>query len=132
MSSKTIIERLSVAYLVGLVLLMVIPIGNGSGVDAKMNNIFIVGYRGDYILHCMVYLPWMFVGRILYRSKLHAVLWCVIGLIAVSALEYIQMLLPYRGFNINDLVAGIIGVLFSCVVMFSSLKIQRRLGTNWL
>ena len=123
--NQIIFKRVSLLYLIGLLLLMVIPIGNGSGVSAKVNNIFIVGYRGDYILHCLIYLPWVFVGKFLCNNKISSLLWFIAGAISAVGLEYIQMLLPYRGFNINDLIAGVIGVLVSFFMALLISQLQK-------
>lgn len=110
MSMKKI---LSYIFLISLILLMVIPIGNTTSL---INNTFTIGLRGDYLLHALIYLPWMFVGRLLFGVKHNRYLWFAVGLVTVLALEYIQMLLPYRGFNVNDIIAGLIGVLLSFVI----------------
>lgn len=107
------IRVLAYLYLVVLFLLMVIPIGNGT----LITDIYIINYRGDYILHCLVYLPWMFAGKIILGKRLNTLGWLALGAATAAALEYIQMLLPYRGFNINDLVAGVIGVVVSYIAI---------------
>lgn len=111
-------------FLVFLIILMIIPIGNTTSL---INNTFVIGFRGDYILHTLIYLPWMFVGRLLLDYKLNTYLWLVLGLIMIFGLEYIQILLPYRGFNINDIIAGAIGVILSFVISaFTKLKIRLK------
>ncbi len=112
---------LGVLFIVSLLLLMVIPIGNTTSL---INNTFTIGLRGDYLLHALIYLPWMFVGRLLFGVKHNRYLWFAVGLVTVLALEYIQMLLPYRGFNVNDIIAGLIGVV-SSLVMSSIIKSKK-------
>lgn len=99
---------MSVAFLLFIILLMTVPIGNGN-----INNTFVVGLRADYIIHCILFLPWLWIGQMMFAQKLKHLLWSIIGIITVVALESIQILLPYRGFNINDIIAGIIGILLS-------------------
>lgn len=67
----------------------------------------------------------MYVGDILHKDRLNLGLWFIIGVLTVIGLEYIQMLLPYRGFNINDLVAGIIGIVMSYFIMLFTIKSQK-------
>lgn len=97
-----------VIFLICLILLMVLPFDN-----KEVNKTFIGGLRGDYFSHGVIYLPWLWVGQILFGQKLKFSYWLFIGILVVIALEYIQMLLPYRSFNINDMIVGIIGVLLS-------------------
>lgn len=93
------------AYLVALLLLMWAPVGV---LGVPLNN-FVFGIRMDHLLHASVYLPCVFflmdfkLLQPLVRSWLVAV---VIGLTA----ETVQYFLPYRGFDINDMVANFLGV----------------------
>lgn len=89
---------------------MVIPI------DSSANNTFVAGFRGDYVIHLMIYLPWMFIRRMTFEERVGKLCWLGIGVLTVLALEYIQMLLPYRGFNVNDIIAGLIGVVLSFAI----------------
>ncbi len=103
MTKKRGVVRL---YLVLVVLLMVLPFG-----DVNINDTFVVGFRLDYIVHFVIYMPWMFLC-----GKRWSLLWLLCGVAVVIALECVQWFLPYRGFNINDIIAGVIGVVISFVV----------------
>lgn len=104
-SSKSQIRRwLSVGYILLLMALMWLPLG---GMGIPMNN-FVLGIRIDHLYHAAVYLPavgllsplW---GRHLLFTWLGCLLLCIVT-------ESVQWLLPYRGFDINDLLANMIGV----------------------
>ncbi|MFR9597422.1 MAG: hypothetical protein SNH79_07605 [Rikenellaceae bacterium] len=110
---QKITKVIGLLFIISLILLMIIPIGNTTSL---INNTFTVGLRGDYLLHALIYLPWMFVGKLLFGVKLNKYIWFAVGLVTVLALEYIQMLLPYRGFNVNDIIAGLIGVVLSLII----------------
>lgn len=93
-------------YFVALVLLMWAPVG---GLGVPLDN-FVLGIRMDHLLHASVYIPCAFfladfplLARPLWRS------WLAALLIAVTT-ESVQWLLPYRGFDINDLIANFLGV----------------------
>ena len=45
-----------------------------------------------------------------YKNTLKATLLIIIGLLFAFGLEFIQYYLPYRAFNINDLIANGIGI----------------------
>lgn len=98
-------RRLRPWYLGLLLFLMWAPL---NGVGIPLDN-YILGLRADHLLHASVYLPCAlflidFTGR---KRPLLAWLASVgLGLLT----EGVQYLLPYRGFDINDLVANTIGV----------------------
>ncbi len=123
---QKLLKLLAVFYLIALALLMLVPIGNSS---TKLNDITILSLRGDYLVHVMVALPWMWVGRFIWREKFRCVWWFILGIIMIAAFELAQMCLPYRAFNINDLTAGVIGVimsLLSMVVLVRLIKFVRK------
>lgn len=70
---------------------------------------FVLGIRMDHLVHASVYLPcsWFILRR---RPWLLA---CGVGLLT----ESVQYLLPYRGFDINDLVANMLGVLLGWLIL---------------
>ncbi len=93
---------MAVLYFVALLLLMWLPL-NGVALD---NYVF--GLRADHLLHASVYLPCIFFLGQLAPLPVWA-LWLLslcIGLLT----EGVQYLLPYRGFDVNDLLANAIGV----------------------
>lgn len=92
-----------------LAILMWAPL-NGLGIP--LDN-YIFGLRADHLLHASVYLLcplflWDLYGRLRAKGQRWAV-WAsavVVGLLT----ESVQYLLPYRGFDVNDLVANTLGV----------------------
>lgn len=110
-----------VVFIVILALLMILPIGR-----VKINNVIVIGLRVDYLIHTLIYLPWMFVGNMVFGKNTRPVLWLMAGFITVVLLEYIQKLLPYRGFNVNDIIAGEIGVALSYLVNIIRVKINKK------
>lgn len=102
------VAAISRLYLLILIILMVIPTGN-----ANINDTFVLGFRGDHVVHCLVYMPWMIARSGISSKSINRYVWFIVGLVVVIGLEYIQMLLPYRAFNINDIVAGGVGLLLS-------------------
>ena len=106
------IKPLFYIYTVILVLIAVLPI-NSSG--SSINHTFIVSIRMDYLLHCAIFIPWMFLMRFysgvsFQDSILRPFLWIIAGLLFAMCTEMVQYLLPYRAFNINDLLANGLGV----------------------
>ncbi|MBR1835180.1 MAG: VanZ family protein [Bacteroidales bacterium] len=96
-------RKWSVVYFVLLAVLMWAPL-NGLGVP--LDN-YVFGLRLDHLLHGLVYLPCpFFVMDLLKRRK-----GMVLGVALLIGLftEFVQYLLPFRGFDINDMVANCLG-----------------------
>lgn len=90
-------------YLGAIFLLVVLPI-NSAG---ELNNITIISFRGDYFFHALLFVPWAFFRPVFRFANLH---WLLVGLLFAAGSEGIQYLLPYRAYNVNDLVANMLGV----------------------
>jgi len=113
-------KKLFRIYLICVLLLAVLPI-NSAG---ELNNITILKFRGDYFLHSLMLVPWMiFLPGI--NSKW--VGWLLSGLLFAALVEGIQYVLPYRAYNVNDLVANIVGVGIGGLIL---LMVQRYKGTK--
>lgn len=104
-------------YLAFLLVLMWAPM-NGMGIP--LNN-YVFGLRLDHLLHASVYLlcPWFLWHPMGKRP------WRVIGVAILigCCTESVQWLLPYRGFDINDMAANAIG----CIVGLAALLGTRKL-----
>ena len=95
-------------YFVALAFLMWAPL---NGVGIPLDN-YILGLRADHLLHASVYLPIALFLMDLAPRRRWWLLWlaaCAIGL----ATEWGQYVLPFRKFDINDMVANLIGVSMS-------------------
>ena len=91
-------------YCSAIILLVILPL-NKLG---EINNIFILQIRADYFLHFFLFIPWFFFFK---TFNLTIWLWLFAGLFFSAFAECIQYLLPYRAFNINDLIGNAMGVL---------------------
>lgn len=114
-------------YQIFLVLLAVLPI-NGSA-NSTLNHVFVVTIRLDYFLHCLVYIPlvtfaWIDKKMSLSRFSIEIILWIFGLLLFAFATEGIQYLLPYRAFNINDLLANGLGIIIGFVIIMVFVKMQ--------
>ena len=95
-------------YFAALAFLMWAPL---NGVGIPLDN-YILGLRADHPLHASVYLPIALFLMDLAPRRRWWLLWlaaCAIGL----ATEWGQYILPFRKFDINDMVANLIGVSIS-------------------
>ncbi|MBC2704220.1 VanZ family protein [Desulfobacula sp.] len=100
-------QKILTIYLMTLFLMMIIPLG---GVSAGLNNFSVLQLRLDYLVHGLVFVPLVILWRMRFPG--HPV-WLILagGIAIASGLEVIQYLLPYRAWNINDLVGNGAGVL---------------------
>jgi VanZ family protein len=111
--------KLFYLYIFFLILLSVLPI-NSAG--SSINHIFVVSIRLDYFLHCLVYVPlatftWFEKEINSFRTPIKAFGWIIILLLFAVVTEWIQYFLPYRAFNINDMIANTLGVMIGFVLI---------------
>jgi VanZ family protein len=111
--------KLFYCYLIVLILLSVLPI-NSTG--SSINHVFVVSIRLDYLLHCLVYIPLVFFAWIdkelnILKLPVKTVGWIIVIFAFAMVTEWIQFFLPYRAFNINDLVANALGVLIGFLII---------------
>lgn len=97
---------------------MWLPLG---GLNVRLDN-YVMGIRFDHLLHASVYLPCVWMLLPLTASKLPRSI--AVSLTLCMLTEWVQWLLPYRGFDINDLVANIVGVLIGVLPLL--LKRRQR------
>ena len=108
-------------YFACLLLLMWGPVG---ALGLQLNN-FVFGLRLDHLLHASVYLPCAFyLMDFGFLGRLRHAPW-LFGLLVAAVTESVQFLLPYRGFDINDLVANFLGVTVGWLV-FYAMKLKFR------
>lgn len=120
MSFKNNAKKVFFAYIIAIILMVVLPL-NSAG---ELNDIFILRFRADYLLHSALFIPWPLFGIFM---KKNTGLWIIYGLLFAVFSEGIQYFLPYRAFNINDLLANGMGVLLGSFfyLIFAILKKTR-------
>ena len=96
-------------YFFAIILLITLPI-NKSG---SLNDITVVHLRGDYFFHILTFIPWAFFGLVMKKNLW---IWMIPGLLFAFGTELLQLILPWRRFNINDLIANGAGVLLGTLI----------------
>ena len=123
-------NRLAGLYLLMLLTAALIPIGNET--QMLLSN-FTLHIRADYLVHALIYLP---LPVVLLLSRWgRRVGWMPVILLSMTVVvlfETVQMLIPYRSFNINDLIANGIGVLIGLLlfVFFGSRLLKITASTD--
>lgn len=102
LSTKTIF----ILYVIAVILLAILPLNS----SVSLNNITILRLRGDYFFHILLFAPWAFFRPVFNAGWLR---WVAAGLFFAAGSEGLQYLLPYRAYNVNDLLANVIGVALS-------------------
>jgi len=119
MSSKNIL----ISYLIVLILLVAAPL---NGLSTSLNNTTVIHLRLDYLMHALLFLPLAFLWRLSFPGhRLWLIL--IIGLFIAASMEGLQYLLPYRAWNINDLVSNGVGV----VLGTGAVKLRLLEGLGW-
>lgn len=97
-------------YFLCLAFLMWAPLGG-----VPLDN-FMLGLRMDHLLHASVFIPCSLFIYDLYKRK-----WAVWPTaVAIGVLtESVQALLPYRGFDINDMIANFLGVSLGWIIILT-------------
>lgn len=93
-------------YLLGVVVLAFVPFG---GVNVKLESVDVLSLRLDYLVHALVFIPLVPLWWLVWP---HHRLWQVLllGMVIAASAEVVQYIVPYRSFNINDMVANVLGV----------------------
>lgn len=114
-------------YFIAILLLITLPI-NTPGSKFYLNNITVVKIRGDYFFHALTFIPWAF---FMVAMKQRPWTWLVLGLIFSTGTELLQYLLPYRRFNINDLISNSLGILLGIgILIFLMNGLKQRQTTS--
>ena len=104
-----------------LILANVLPLGSSVNTASAKG----MGFRFDYLLHvlgCMA-LPLMLLidknnSQNLISNNAKTIHLLLVSLILVSAIEIIQILIPYRTFNYRDLISNISGFALGAFILF--------------
>ncbi|MFO8068227.1 MAG: VanZ family protein [Bacteroidales bacterium] len=79
-----------------------------------MNENHVLTLRWDYLLHALVYAPLPMLLAWQLKKRWPAVL---LSLALAAGFELMHAFLPYRGFNVNDLVANGVGVMMGIALL---------------
>ena len=113
-------QALTLSYGAVLVILAVIPRVEGAGIAVS-----------DWILHGLAY---GIFGGLLFGSSLDRNYWWAAGTAVAGAgffglaTEFLQMLIPYRSFEITDFIADSVGALVVVLALVAGIRIARSLG----
>ena len=110
--------RYFLLYLLFLILMAVLPL-NGSA-SVHLNDIYVFHLRLDFLLHSILFIPWVFLYAMSFRPAglSEKLLMIAAGLLMAFSTEGVQYFLSYRSYNINDLLSNFLGVLLGAIAFF--------------
>lgn len=106
----------------GLILLLVaLPLNGEDQLLGKLDDNYVLEIRLDYISHALLFIPWVLTRHFGWvhapRRFIHTIPSFVLSLSFAASCEFLQLLLPYRTFNINDLVANGLSILLGYLLL---------------
>ena len=105
-----------------VVVIAVLPL-NGTSIDT-LNNNYTFDIRWDYLIHGLLFIP---LYPLLFLASNDIVRkTMIIALSIVIITEGIQYFLPYRAFNLNDMLGNGIGMLVGVSSVFIINKIKNK------
>lgn len=119
------LKHLPLIYMLILLLLSTLPI-NGDDTNSILNNNYTLSIRWDYLVHAFVYIPMVPLLKIRLASQ-KTIKIILLSLTFAISLEAIQLLVPWRTFNVNDMASNTLGVGMGFLLL---LLIKRISGRN--
>ncbi|RCR67606.1 VanZ family protein [Larkinella punicea] len=110
-------------YTVCILLLVALPLNGEGQLLGNLNDNYVMEIRLDYLSHALLFIPWVLVGgygwELHHRNRIRIGLSYLLALTFAAFCEYLQLLLPYRTFNINDLVSNALGVTLGFLLLWA-------------
>ena len=108
-----IFKNLLILYLIAVFLMVIAPLG---GFATTLNSITVISLRLDYLLHALMFFPLMVLWRLGFP---YHPLWLILvgGFSMAIGMEGLQYLLPYRAYNVNDMLGNGAGILMGCLLV---------------
>lgn len=115
------LQKIFWLYTILIPILAILPL---NGANRTLNNTYLISIRLDHVLHIGLFALWLvfyklayFSGKSFYRKSDTIIFIALVTLFAISC-EFLQAIVPYRSFNINDLLANLIGVFIGLLFLF--------------
>jgi glycopeptide antibiotics resistance protein len=118
-----LVKRIFWVYTVLILLLVALPINGEGQLLGNLNDNYVLEIRLDYLSHALLFIPWVLMGgyawEIYQKNRIRIGLSYLLALTFAAFCEYLQLLLPYRTFNINDLVSNGLGVTLGFLLLWA-------------
>lgn len=104
-------KYLLLVYLLFVVAVSFMPFG---GTGASLNNVMVLSLRLDYLLHMLVFIPLVPLWRMTFPNHNWGVI-IPLAILLSAAAEVSHFFIPYRAYNINDLISNVAGVILGII-----------------
>ncbi len=116
-------------YVVSVIALHLVPIGG-----YELNKMEFGPFRADYLLHSLLFFPWMFLclsrlGAGVERGLGRGLAWMFVGIFFAIGSEAVQYWIPHRSFNPMDALFNSLGVVAGGVAFVIWRHSRRRSKT---
>lgn len=106
---RLMLKKPIVIYLIILFLAVLLPLHI---FNAQLFKIAVFGIRIDYIIHVLLFTPWMWIIPF-SKSKKSILFWLFTGVSVAVLIEFIQIIIPNRNYNIWDVGCNLLGLTIS-------------------
>ncbi len=104
-------------YAICILLLNILPLS----LSEEINEMYIWEFRADYITHGLIFLPWSLFQFLFFKKE--KIAWFITGAIFSFAIEFVQYFLPYRSFNVFDMLFNFTGLVMGYLI-FAGLNLK--------
>ncbi|SOD81283.1 VanZ family protein [Spirosoma fluviale] len=116
------VKKLAWVYTVLILLLVALPINGKDQPFGKLNDNYVLQIRLDYLSHAFLFVPWVLLVSYGWEFHGRSQKWWtgsfLLALLFAAFCEYLQLLLPYRTFNINDLVSNCLSIVLGYLLAY--------------
>lgn len=121
--SKRSLNWLIISYVLTILTLSAAIINT----KAALNRTWVLHIRLDHLLHALLFIPWMVLLHWRWKEKRSVGFFMLAlgaGLLLASISEGAQFILPYRSFNIFDLMANCVGLVLGGVISWKMMRLR--------
>lgn len=121
------ISKRSLNWLIIIYVLIILALSAAMiNTKAALNRTYVLSLRLDYLLHALQFIPWMILIFLRWKEKKGAGFFLLAlgaGLLLAAISEVVQLVLPYRSFNSNDLIANCVGLVFGGMISWKMIRL---------
>jgi len=92
-----------------------------------LNRAWVLHVRLDHLLHALLFIPWMVLLHWRWKEKRSVGFFMLalgVGFLLAGISEGAQYMLPYRSFNIFDLMANCVGLVLGGVISWKMMRLR--------
>ncbi len=102
-------------YLFTLGTALIVPLGE---VQQEVNQSHFIGIRSDYWIHLLLFMPWAAFYTVV-STRIRYWKWLTMGIFLSMGVEVLQIFVPYRTYNMMDMVGNATGIILGGLLCLS-------------